>query len=128
MLSNIRVNTADTDTGWVDVVAGPKEFDLLQLRTSGVAGLLGQVELSTGHYTQVHMDVEFLSAVIDEQTVTTGVDIPSTVLRLVASFEINEGKLTILTIDFDADKSLVFTGEGKTVFKPAVTMTVEYPQ
>lgn len=127
MLSNIRVNTADTDTGWVDVVAGPKEFDLLQLKTSGVAGLLGQVTLETGHYTQLRMDVEFVSAVIDGQTVTTGVDIPSTVLRLVASFEIRENQLTVLTIDFDADKSLVFTGDGKTIFKPTVSMTVEYP-
>jgi len=28
----------------------------------------------------------------------------------------------VITIDFDAEKSLVFTGEGKVIFKPVVKL------
>jgi len=36
---------------------------------------------------------------------------------------------TILTLDFDGDKSLVMTGkEGKFIFKPVVKLIVEYEE
>jgi hypothetical protein len=129
-LTDIRVNksaTTDTDTGWLTVFAGPVEFDLLQLKASGVASILGQSSIDVGHYSQVRMDVQFVDAVIDGQTTSTGIELPSNTLRLVGSFDIKENQRTILTIDFDAEKSLVFTGQGKSIFKPTVTLIVEYP-
>lgn len=101
-LTDIGVNSSDSNSGWVTVLAGPMEFDLLQLKASGVASILGQTELGAGHYSQVRMDVELVSAEIDGNTVTTGIEVPSGMLRLVTSFEIQDGKTTILTIDFDA--------------------------
>ena len=130
LLSDIRVNqneNENADAEWVVVYEGPVAFDLLKLKEQGYAEILGQAQLDIGHYSQIRMDVEFVSAVIDSQTVDTGVDVPSGVLRLVASFDIRENKVTVLTIDFDAGQSLVFTGQGKINFKPVVTLTVEYP-
>jgi len=130
ILTNVRVNSSantDTDAGWLDVFAGPVEFDLLQLKASKVASILGESSIEVGHYSQIRMDVQLVDAVIDGQSTSTGIELPSSTLRLVGSFDIKKNQRTILTIDFDADKSLVFTGEGKTIFKPTVTLIVEYP-
>jgi len=130
ILTDVRVNksaTTDTDAGWLTVFSGPVEFDLLQLKASGVANILGQSSIDVGHYSQVRMDVQLVDAVIDGQTTSTGIELPSSTLRLVGSFDIKGNQRTILTIDFDAEKSLVFTGQGKSIFKPTVTLTVLYP-
>ena len=130
ILTDVRVNrsaTTDTDAGWLGVFAGPVEFDLLQLKASEVASILGESSIEVGHYSQVRMDVQLVNAVIDGQSTSTGIELPSSTLRLVGSFDIKENQRTILTIDFDAEKSLVFTGEGKVIFKPTVTLIVEYP-
>lgn len=131
ILSDIRVNQSEdenTDGGWVVVYDGePLEFDLLKLKEQGDAEIIGQADIDVGHYSQIRMNVEFVSADIDGQPVDIVVDVPSNVLRLVASFDMRENQVTELTIDFDAEQSLVFTGQGKINFKPVVTLIVEYP-
>jgi len=124
-LSNVRISQADSDTGWIDLGIAPKSFDLLQLTV--IPGLLGEVNnLSNGTYAQIRMDVQFDSAVISGQTVTTGVKIPINVLKLVGTFYIKSGQKTDITLYFDAAKSLVFIGSDTITFKPTVTMTVQY--
>ena len=48
---------------------------------------------------------------------------PLVVTRVV---DIREEQLTVVMIDFDVEKSLVFTGQGKVLFKPVVRLDVTY--
>ncbi len=129
-LANIEVHKADDEMGgegvWIMVIAEAKSFDLLQLRDIGVEEVLGEAQIPSGHYTQIRVDVELVDAIIDDERVDAGVVLPGGKLKFIASFEVDEGKKTILTLDFDADKSLVFTGEGKVIFKPVVKLMVTH--
>ena len=130
-LSNIEVHRAgdeqDPDGEWIMVLTDAESFDLIKLRDAGVEEILGNEEVPIGHYTQIRMDVELVDALIDGIRVDTDVMLPSGKLRIVGSFYITENQTTILTIDFDADKSLIFTGQGKVLFKPVVKLIVTNP-
>jgi len=125
-ISNIQVHQAATVEGeegeWITIIEDARAFDLLQL--SGVEEILGEKEIEAGHYTQIRMDVAPVHAVIDGEDVAAGVVLPSGELKIVGSFDIEPDTRTILTIDFDAEDSLVFTGEGKVIFKPVVKLIV----
>jgi len=128
-LTNIEVHKAGDQTGdagkWIMVIEEPKSFDLIGLR--GVEEILGEEELPTGHYTQIRMDVEIVGAVVDGESASVDVVLPSGKLKFIGSFEIGDNQKTVLTLDFDADASLVPTGEGKVQFKPVVKLVVSPP-
>lgn len=128
-LANIEIYKADETGGegeWVPLPSEPKLFDLMKLRESGADEILGEWETAVGHYTQIRMDVEVVDALIDGERVDVGVVLPSGKLKIVGSFNIEPELETVLVLDFDADKSLVFTGEGKVLFKPVVKLIVTY--
>ena len=128
-LTNIEVHKAGDQTGdegrWIMVIEEAKSFDLIGLR--GVEEILGEEELPTGHYTQIRMDVEIVGAVVNGESTSVDVVLPGGKLKLVGSFEIGDNQKTVLTLDFDADASLVPTGEGKVQFKPVVKLVVSTP-
>lgn len=128
ILSNIQVHKSssetDGDDGWITVISDPQPFDLIQLKDLGVEEILGQAVIDIGEYTQIRMDVEIVGAVIDGQTVDMDVKLPSGKLKIICVFTIKADEVTVLLIDFDADKSLVFTGEGKVIFQPVVKLTI----
>ncbi len=113
---------------WITVVEGPASFNLIDLRENGVEEILGNTETDTGRYTRIRMYVTLEEAVVDGITVNEGIIFPSEVLKITGTFDIEESKTTILTLDFDAEKSLVFTGEGKVMFKPVVKLLVTGPE
>ncbi|MFC1958653.1 DUF4382 domain-containing protein [Chloroflexota bacterium] len=45
-------------------------------------------------------------------------------MKLLVSFEVERGKTTVLTLDFDADKSVVITGADKVIFKPVSKLKI----
>lgn len=111
----------ETDgAGWLAVIEESKTFDLLKLR--GVEEVLGSNEVDVGHYTQIRMDVQGVVVTVDGKPQSAV--LPSGELRLVGSFEVKRDKTTVLTLDFDADKSIVITGMGKVIFKPVVRLIV----
>ena len=131
-ISNIQINLSglETEDDWITVVAEKSDpFDLLELKARGVSGLLGSSQITVGQYSQIRMDVEILYAMVDGQLAIVTPTLPSGKLRIVPTvpFEIKEGLKTVVTIDFDATQSLVFTGSDKINFKPVVKLLVEYP-
>jgi len=51
--------------------------------------------------------------------------IPSGELKFVNSFDVVAGKTTVLTFDFDAEKSVNVTGQDKVMIKPVVKLDVK---
>jgi hypothetical protein len=106
-------------------------FDLMTLQD--VSELLVDGSFDDGKYTQLRLFVTKDSVLIETKSkenklIEVGTDgepveIPSvyqTGIKLIHPFEIVENGETILTIDFDAGKSIVKTGNGSYKLKPVI--------
>ena len=109
-------------------------FDLMKLQD--VSELLVDGSFDAGKYTQLRLFVTKASVLIETKSKesklievgTNGepVEIPSgdqTGIKLIHPFEIIEGGETELTIDFDAEKSIIKTGNGNYKLKPTIKVT-----
>jgi hypothetical protein len=106
-------------------------IDLLTLEDVSI--LLASLELEPNKYTQLRL---FLMGeegdawlVLNDSFLTEKpLEIPSvyqTGIKLNRPFEIVAGSITKLTIDFDAEKSVIKTGNGKYKMKPVIHVTSE---
>lgn len=97
-------------------------FDLLQIK--GLEEVLATNEVGVGKYTQIRMVIEKVEVTLgdgqpQEATLSSGR------LKFVRPFEVIEGKTTVLLLDFNADKSVTVTGQGKVLVKPVVKLTIQ---
>ena len=120
-VNNIEVNivTGDAATGWVTLVDEPKTFDLVQI--TGLEEFLGTADVTPGAYTQVRLNVE--EVVVKLSGVDVPAKVPSGRLRIAGRFVAVAGETTILTLDFDAGKSVVVTGKD-VIVKPVIKLLV----
>ena len=119
---NIEVNGAqgDTESGWRTVVEGPVTFDLVAV--TGVEEALGSAELPPGRYNQVRLEI--VTALVTTEGEEKPTTVPSGKLRLVGGFDVVAGETLVLTLDFDAGKSVVLRGRGDPLLKPTVKLLV----
>jgi len=142
IISKIDGHIAGDDNGaegyWEELKEWPDGLvvDLIKLVDRSV--LLASLELKPNKYTQLRLFLmggeEDAWVVLEEPeeseepTSIEFLEIPSvyqTGIKLNRPFEIIEGWITKLTIDFDAEKSVVETGNGKFKLKPVIHMTSE---
>jgi hypothetical protein len=88
----------------------------------GIEDVLGTEAFASGKYTQIRMDV--VSVIVTVEGDDREATVPGGKLRLVSPFDVEEGIVTVVTLDFDADKSVVITGNGAVQFKPVVKLLV----
>ena len=119
---DVEVNRAsgDSEAGWVTVVAEPMTFDLIAL--AGVEELLGSSQIDPGRYGQVRLAIDVARVTVDGEEREAAV--PSDVLRVVGGFDLVAGETTVLTLDFDAERSVVLRGRGDPLLKPTVKLLV----
>lgn len=138
-ISRIEAHIAGDDDGaegYWDVleewmIGEEPTFDLIELKDESI--LLSENKLIPNKYTQLRIFVIKASVLIEPKSKenklieveTNGepVEIPSgdqTGIKLIHPFEIVEGEETILTIDFDAEKSIIKTGNGNYKLKPTI--------
>ena len=121
-VGSVEVNRAEgpSPVGWETVVSEPQTFDLVQV--TGVEAILGSGQLEPGRYNQIRLNiVEAIITINEEENSAT---VPSGRLRLVGSFELAAGETTIVTLDFDAEKSVVLRGNMDPLLKPVVRLLV----
>jgi len=104
------VSTVDS-MGAVKIVNDtPQTFDLLTLQT--VDKVIGVASLPAGNYSQIRLTVTAAS-VVDNAGTTFNLKVPSgaqTGIKLVDNFTITNNQITSITLDFNADQSIVRTG------------------
>ncbi len=117
---------------WITIpIIGTNPFDLILLQKEGLEELLATEEVTLGKYTQIRMSIEMVEVTYtyleDGETKETTVEatLPSGKLKFVRPFEVVEDGTTILLLDFDADKSVTVTGQGKVIVKPVVKLTIQ---
>lgn len=128
-LSNVEVhrvsgNASETDndsSGWMTLLGAPASFDLVNV--IGVEQILGSANLTAGSFTQIRMNVTKVTGVTADNVSFTA-EVPGDKLKIVGAFNVGGGNKTVLTMDFDGEKSLIRTGQGKFLFKPVVKLLV----
>lgn len=125
-VTRVEVHRAGSDStsGWFVINDSTRFFDLLQL-TNGASVILGDTSLPAGQYTQIRLFIGDGSYVIDQGT-KHDLEVPSgsqSGLKLIHQFTIETGKLYELLLDFNVEKSIVITGNGKYKLKPTIRVT-----
>lgn len=113
---------ATGESGWATIVESPPVFDLVAV--TGLEQVLGTNALPEGSYTQVRMSVA--KVVVTVQGRDREAEIPGDKLRVAGRFQVAADKTTVLTLDFDADKSIVLAGQ-KVLVKPVVKLLTREP-
>ena len=116
-ISNIFVHLADPDE-FIEVYSGLQDFDLLELKNNPVP--IATATLEAGHYNQIRMDVVDGSIVFleddglgDFDEVPYDLKIPSNKIKIPVQFYIEASGETQIILDFDAEKSIKVTQQGK---------------
>ena len=131
-VSEVAVHKAGDNGGgeWItlDIVEGT--FNLLELE--GLELTLATEVVEAGKYTQLRMtvftvEVTYLEEGETEAT-TVEATVPSGELKFVRPFDLEAGETIALLLDFDADKSVVITGNDKVIFNPVVTLATPQSQ
>jgi len=108
----------EIESGLIDVLP---VFDLMILQD--VSELLVDGSFDAGKYTQLRIFVTKVSVLLEEGIDGEPVEIPSvyqTGIKLIHPFEIVDSGETVLTIDFDAEKSIIKTGNGEYKLQPVI--------
>ncbi len=126
VVTGVSIHRGDETTGgWETLKHDTTTYDLLQLRNGVFAGLAAG-DVPAGHYTQIRLHIGAGSNVV-VGGVTYPLGIPSgmqTGYKLVGEFDVPAGGLVELTLDFDAARSIVVTGNGTYKLKPTVRVIV----
>jgi hypothetical protein len=122
-VSRVEVHRSDNidNSGWFVINNTLRSFDLLQLR-NGASVVLGDSNLTSGDYTQIRLILADGNYVIDngvkhDLTVPSGTQ---TGIKLNHAFTIEPNTLYELMLDFNIDKSIHITGNGKYMLKPVI--------
>ncbi len=133
--SEVSVHLSGGDFVTLPFVSGGSSRTCDLKKLVGAQDVLGTGPLSPGHYTQIRLVVS--SAVIYFDQASTGtpcagtiaapaggsapVDVPSGDLKLNREFDLTTAQTTI-TLDFDGDRSIKQTGNGKYMMNPVVSV------
>jgi hypothetical protein len=107
----------------LNMLEGAERFDLLEIR--GLEEVLAVGELEAGKYTQIRISVESVEVTFGDDEEYQEAEVTGGELKFVRSFDVVEGKTTILLLDFDAEKSVNTTGQGRVHVKPVVKLTIQ---
>ncbi|TFG93294.1 MAG: DUF4382 domain-containing protein [Candidatus Atribacteria bacterium] len=118
---DVHKSGSDSTSGWFVINNTLRRFDLLELR-NGASAVLGDSVLGSGKYTQIRLILADGNYVIDNGikhnlTVTSGMQ---TGIKLNHEFMIEPNNLYELLLDFNVDKSIHITGNGKYMMKPVI--------
>lgn len=120
-ISQIRVhfagiNDSNISGEWITVIEESQTFDLITLINA--TDFLGVANLSAGWYTQIRLHVDQALLTIDGEQ--HDMKIPSKTVKLIKPWKIDDNETLILTLDFDVQKSVHQTGNGKYIFRPTI--------
>ncbi|MBI4339997.1 MAG: DUF4382 domain-containing protein [Chloroflexi bacterium] len=124
-VGQIEVHRADwAQDRWLFITIHPQQFDLLDL--GDVQRFLGELEIPTGVYTKLRLSIQEANVVVEG--VSHPVKVPSKTLHLTRPFRVEEGKTTVVVLDFDGASSLRTTGKDTYVLTPQVQVLAREPE
>jgi hypothetical protein len=96
----------------------PNPVNLLTLADTVTAFAAAAVE--PGAYEFIHINIDASRSHIVEAGVEKALQVPSGEVKILQGFTVEENETTEITLDFDADASLVQLGNGGWLLKPVI--------
>ncbi|MEX2639290.1 MAG: DUF4382 domain-containing protein [Balneolales bacterium] len=130
-VESVQVNRTESDAGWETITEPNQSYDLLEL-INGAYEVIGDAVLEAGTYPQMRLILssDNHNVVIDGES--HDMFIPSgseTGIKLQINAEIQEDITYVLLLDFDADRSVVKTGNDASpvnyLLQPVIRATNE---
>lgn len=123
VVDSLRVHFGSDDTlaGWYTISRGRAEYNLLTY-LNGRDTVIGEGSIPAGYYSQLRLYIGSGSAVVTGGS-TFPLAIPSGMqsgLKLNIQANILSGVRYELALDFDAERSIVTTGNGQYALKPVI--------
>jgi len=127
-----HADAGTSDAGWSDIVLSPpRRIDLLTLQ-NGLVELLGETQLSAGHYSQIRMVLSdnskatpLANSVVPSGQAEAALDTPGSStsgIKIKLDADVADGQVVDVVLDFDACKSVVSAGKsGHYKLKPVIT-------
>ncbi len=106
--------------GWTTLSSTPQTFDLLKLNQNGSEALLADVNVTSGTYEQIRLEIS--NVTVTDANGTHEAKLPSGDLRLTGPLVVNGNSTSTLTFDFLANESLHVTGNGEYILAPVIHM------
>lgn len=117
-----HISTSDSTSGWFTLNNKPTTYNLLEL-VNGVNAVIGEANLPVGYYSQIRLFLGSGCNILMGGS-RYNLSIPSgsqSGLKLNVDATIQEGIAYLLTLDFDANRSIVHAGNsGKYLLKPVI--------
>jgi hypothetical protein len=133
-----EVSASRNDQGWMTLTfaggASSRTCDLKKL--NGAQDVLGTGALPAGHYEQLRLQISTATLYFDNASVgpacapsiappagrNAPLTIPSGVVRLNREFDLKTDTATTIVLDFDGDKSIHETGNGRFMMQPVISV------
>lgn len=113
-------NTAEGNAGWVTLSTKAGVYDLLALQNDVTATLADDTKLPVGHATQLRLILGNNNSVVVGGDVVHKLIVPSTEIKINIDASVPAHAHVDITLDFDADKSIVIEGNGEFKLKPVI--------
>lgn len=120
----VEVHLSGSAGGWVTLPTNAGIYNLLDLQNDVTAVLAANTELPVGSISQMRLILGSENYVVVD-SVASLLDMSSqenTGLKFNLNATINSGQTTEVLIDFDAEKSIVVTGNGSFKLKPVINV------
>lgn len=95
--------------------------DLLTLDDKVIGFAAGA--MPSGDFEYIHINIDKSKSFIVVKAAQKALQVPSEEIKVLGGFKVDEQHLTTLTLDFDAQASIVSLGNGDFLLKPVVLMT-----
>jgi hypothetical protein len=109
--------------GWVKISSESRQYDLMALKTSGKAFILGSANVTPGSYNMIRMDISKVTVV--DANGSHDAKLPSGQYQIKTKFDVDENKTSTVNFDIMANESLHMTGNGLYILTPVVTLETQ---
>ena len=117
----VHLNVSDTVGGWYTISRFPAVYNLLDF-TNGNDTIIAEGLVPAGYYSQIRLYVNDGCNIIEDGSIHS-LEVPSGTqsgLKLNVQANILPGVRYVVTLDFDAGRSIVVTGNGRYMLKPVI--------
>lgn len=114
------VEVHQTGADWQTISSNQQNLDLLTLKNT--QSLIASAQLQNGNYTGIRLDVTE-GHIVDANGNTCNLKVPSSKIQIPVNFEIKEGKMTGVVLDFNAEQSVHVTKAGSSeqcILRPVI--------
>jgi hypothetical protein len=123
-IADLEVYRVDgRNKGWALVGPGSQKLDLVKVE--GVQTFLGEAQVVAGSYIKLRFRIVGATAIVNGNEIQPR--LPSDTVQINRPFSVEEGKTTVLVLEFDPRASMERGDSGRWIFDPKLRVLVDQP-